>query len=114
MTPARRLPRLVAAMVCALVVAACGSGDETDGMEMGGAATGQEFDFRGTVQRVDTATRTVAVLNEDIPGWMSPMTMTYLLDAPEVVSTLEVGDQITATVRSGDFRTLYGVEVVPQ
>jgi len=99
------------------MLAACGSGQDegqTGGAETGGAETAEEFDFRGTVQRVDSATSTVAVLNEDIPGWMSAMTMTYMLDEPGLVTTLAVGDEITATVRSGDFRTLYGVEVVPR
>ena len=73
-----------------------------------------EYEFVGTVQRVDAASQTVAVLNEDIPGWMGQMTMTYVLDEPEVVRSLEVGDRITARVYAGDFRTLYGVEVMPE
>jgi Cu/Ag efflux protein CusF len=110
----RLLSRLVAAASFALVVAACGSSDGSDTMETGGAATAEEFDFRGTVQRVDTVAGTVSVRNEDIPGWMSAMTMTYALDEPALVSSLAVGDEITATVRGGDFRTLYSVEVVPR
>lgn len=85
--------------------------------EMGGSMPGDEateYEFVGTVQRVDAASQTVAVLNEDIPDWMGQMTMTYVLDEPEVVRTLEVGDRITARVYAGDFRTLYGVQVMPR
>ena len=73
-----------------------------------------EFVFAGTVEAVNVAARTVAVLNDDVPGWMGSMTMSYLLDPPDVLATLKVGDRITATVRAGDFTTLYGVEIAPR
>ncbi len=71
-----------------------------------------EFAFAGTVEAVDAVARTVAVLNDDVPGWMGSMTMSYGLNPPDVLTTLKVGDRITATVRAGDFATLYGVQVV--
>jgi mono/diheme cytochrome c family protein len=93
--------------------------EATGGMpDMGPMATppagAQEFGFSGTVQRVDTASGTVAVLNDDVPGWMSSMTMSYSVDQPSVLRTLQEGDRITAKVYAGDFRTLYGVEVAPR
>ena len=72
----------------------------------------QEFDFAGEVQSVDSTRRTVSVLNEDVPGWMSPMTMSYAVTPPAMLDSLRRGDRITATVRSGDVSTLYEVEVV--
>ena len=108
-------PRFLMALVV-LPLVACGSGaDDGGGMDMGGTADGerQEFAFTGTVQRVDTATQAVAVQNEDIPGWMMSMTMSYAIDPPELVPSLEPGDRITAKVYSGDFGKLYAVEVLP-
>ena len=95
--------------VCALLLVACGTPEEESGS---GAAEPQAFAFAGTVERVDTATRIVAVRNEDIPGWMMAMTMNFVLDQPDMVDSLEVGDRITATVYEGNFTTLYQVEVV--
>lgn len=73
-----------------------------------------EFAFAGTVEAVNTAAGTVAVLNDDVPGWMGSMTMSYALNPSDILGTLKAGDRITATVRAGDFATLYGVEVVPR
>ncbi|HUF76321.1 MAG TPA: c-type cytochrome [Longimicrobiales bacterium] len=76
-------------------------------------ADAQEFAFAGTVQGVDAAAGTLAVQNDDIPGWMSSMTMSYAVDSAAVLDRLEAGDRITATVYAGDFRMLYGVQVEP-
>jgi Cu/Ag efflux protein CusF len=77
-------------------------------------AGAQEFAFAGTVQSVDPQARTVAVLNDDVPGWMGSMTMTYSVDRPTVLDSLEAGDRITAKVYAGDFRILYEVEAAPR
>ena len=45
---------------------------------------------------------------------MSAMTMTYSADKPDVYDTVKPGDQITAKVYEGDFRTLYDIQVVPK
>lgn len=55
----------------------------------------------------------MTVLNDDVPGWMSPMAMSYSLNPAGILDSLRAGDRITATVRGGDFSTLYGVERVP-
>ncbi len=81
-------------------------------VESGAVPSATEYAFAGRVEGVSVDARTVTVLNDDVPGWMGPMSMTYAVDRPETLATLAVGDRITATVRPGDFQTLYGVEVV--
>jgi len=95
--------------LCTLLLVACGA-QQDEGQTMD--AEPQEFAFAGTVERVDPDSRTVTVRNEDIPGWMMSMTMSYVLDRPEVIDSLQVGDRITATVYEGEFGTLHQVAVV--
>lgn len=74
-------------------------------------ASRKEFVFRGTVERVNAAVGTVDVKNQNIPGWMSAMSMTYRVDAPAVLKTLKSGDRVIATVFEGDTSKLYQVRV---
>jgi Cu/Ag efflux protein CusF len=67
--------------------------------------------FRGTVQTVNVAGKTMSVANENTPGWMDAMTMTYKVSNPEVLASIKVGDRIAATVYDGDFQSLYDVEI---
>lgn len=73
----------------------------------------KEFAFKGTVQKIDAKTKMLTVDGENVPGWMSAMTMMYSVDDATVVGRLKAGDKISATVREGDFQKLYGVKVVP-
>lgn len=73
----------------------------------------KEYSFKGKVEKVDATARTLTVFNENVPGWMGSMSMSYAVDKPEILKTLKVGDQITAKVYENDFKTLYGVQVVP-
>ena len=73
----------------------------------------KEHSFRGKVEKVDAKAKTLSVNGEDVPGWMSAMTMTYGVDKQEVIDHVKVGDQITAKVYDGDAMTLYDVKVVP-
>jgi len=69
------------------------------------------YEFKGKVEAVTESNKTLTVANENIEGWMSAMTMAYVVDDPAVLKKVKPGDQIKATVYDGDF-TLYKVEVV--
>jgi len=73
----------------------------------------KEYTFRGKVEKVDTKAKTLTVNGENVQGWMAAMTMTYGVDKEDAVKVVKVGDQITAKVYDGDFKTLYDVQVVP-
>ncbi len=71
----------------------------------------KEFVFKGKVEKVDQRAKTLTVANENIPGWMSAMSMTYGVDKDVVLKDVREGDQITATVYEDNFKTLFNVKV---
>jgi Cu/Ag efflux protein CusF len=73
----------------------------------------KEHVFRGKVEGVDTKAKTLNVNGENVEGWMAAMTMIYTVDKEDVINHVKVGDQITAKVYDGDFKTLHDVKVVP-
>jgi Cu/Ag efflux protein CusF len=73
----------------------------------------KEHAFRGVVQKVDAKNKSLTVDGENVPGWMTAMTMSYSPDKEDVFKTVKVGDQITAKVHDGDLKTLYDVKIVP-
>jgi len=96
---------LAATILCLLVAAASGQQADKKGKK--------EFQFKGKVEKVDPNAKTILVNNENIPGWMSSMSMSYTVDNPEVLKTVKPGDQVTAKVYEGDFKTLYDLKVAP-
>lgn len=73
----------------------------------------KEFTFRGKVEKIDVDAKKFVVNGQKVEGWMGAMTMTYAPDKADVLKNLKVGDEITAKVHDGDFKTLYDVHVVP-
>lgn len=73
----------------------------------------KEYTFRGKVEKIDVNAKTFVVNGQKVEGWMGAMTMSYQPDKADVLKNLKVGDEITAKVYDGDFKTLYDVHVVP-
>ena len=103
----RRLTALASALLCAIVLSVAVSAQTPP------AAAKKEHAFKGKVEKVDPKTKMVTVNNENIPGWMMSMTMTYKVDKETALKDLKAGDQITAVVYDGDFQTLYNIKVAP-
>jgi Cu/Ag efflux protein CusF len=104
--------RVAACLLLSIGAAACGSEDAAEHAVPEQGAERAALSFTGSVEAVDTLAGTVTVRNDDVPGWMSPMSMSYRLDPPTPLRDLQPGDRVRATVYTGDFATLYGVEVV--
>ena len=102
----RRITTILLAAICAFAISASAQTPP---------AGKKDHAFKGKVEKVDPKTKMVTVNNENIPGWMMSMTMTYKVDKPSeaALANLKPGDQITATVYEGDFQTLYGIKIVP-
>ena len=105
MTGIRRshLTVFLGAMLCALLVP----------LSVHGQIPKNEHAFRGVVQKVDAKSKSLTVDGENVQGWMMAMSMPYSPDKDDIFKTVKVGDQITATVKDGDFKTLYNVKIVP-
>jgi Cu/Ag efflux protein CusF len=106
--PRRQIAALIAALTCALFVTVAVQAQTPP-------AARKEHAFKGKVESVNEKGKMITVNNENIPGWMPSMTMTYKVDKPSegTLANLKPGDQITATVYDGDFQTLYNVKVAP-
>jgi Cu/Ag efflux protein CusF len=75
-------------------------------------AAKKEHVFKGKVEKVDIPNKTFTVNGQKVEGWMDAMTMNYTPDKEEVLKKVKVGDEITAKVYDGDFRTLHDVQIV--
>ena len=58
----------------------------------------RRFPFHGTVVAIDSNAKVASIHNEDIPGWMTAMTMEYPIENAAELQLLHPGDKIEATV----------------
>jgi Cu/Ag efflux protein CusF len=72
----------------------------------------KSFTFRGKIESMDAASKTMSVNGEKVEGWMDAMSMKYKVDNADVFQTAKVGDTIEATVYEGDY-VLYKTHVIP-
>jgi Cu/Ag efflux protein CusF len=72
----------------------------------------KEHVFKGKVEKIDLNNKTFTVNGQKVEGWMDAMTMSYVPDKEDVLKKVKVGDEITAKVYDGDFRTLHDVQIV--
>jgi len=71
----------------------------------------KSFTFRGKVESLDAASKSMTVDGEKVEGWMDAMSMKYTVDNADVFKTAKIGDRIEATVYPADYK-LYKVHVV--
>lgn len=57
------------------------------------------YDIKGTVVAVDTASKTLELDHEEIPGYMAAMRMTYPLADPRVLNGLVPGDSVQGKLK---------------
>src|SRR4051794_19290417 len=95
--------------LCVLVVA-CGSPPSRESAApKTQAATSQaqqkEYELKGKVLAIDKDAKKVSVDGQDIPGFMSAMTMSYDVKNERLLDNLAPGDQITARLvgQGGDY-----------
>lgn len=72
----------------------------------------KKYSLQGEVVAKDAAGNQITVNHGDIPGFMSAMAMPYRVKDPAVLSEVEPGDKITATVVIGSDRSDYWLEDV--
>jgi Cu/Ag efflux protein CusF len=71
----------------------------------------KSYTFRGKIESMDAASKSMSIDGEKVEGWMDAMSMKYQVDNADVFKTAKVGDTIEATVYDGDYK-LYKAHVV--
>ena len=97
---------ILGAIVCLFVGNACAQQNKT-------APAKKEYVFKGKVEKIDLTNKTFTVNGQKVEGWMDAMAMNYVPDKEDVLKKVRVGDEITAKVYDGDYRTLHDVQIVP-
>jgi len=104
------VPSVLLTGIAISVLLVCAYGQQNKNAPSGGK---KEHTFRGKIQKIDVNARTFTVNGQKVEGWMDAMTMVYVPDKEDVLKRVKVGDEITAKVYDGDFRTLHDVQVLP-
>ena len=77
----------------------------------GDAATNAVFHGVGMVKGVDRAKGWLTIDHEAIPNFMAAMEMTYRVEPPRLVDTIQVGDRVAFDIDGGR-ETIVGVSIV--
>src|SRR4051794_9511112 len=116
-----RLPVLVVEAVgVSVCVMACSSPPPRDAATTkpqppAAQAQQKQYELKGKVVAVDKDGKKVSVAGEDIPGFMSAMTMSYPVKNERLLENLSPGDQIAARlVADGSEYYLEQITVVPR
>ena len=84
----------VAALAAGMV--SCGKRVSEQKPEHRAASTNiQTYSVKGVIKELKPADRTVVIKHEEIPGYMSAMTMPFEVKDPKELSGLQPGDQVT-------------------
>lgn len=87
--------------LAALAAAACGQQAAPKAENKPAAAQAQEakrYPLKGKIVAIKAATNALAIDAEDIPGFMTAMTMDYAVHSAQSLNGLNAGDEITADV----------------
>ncbi len=79
---------------CVLLLTGCGA-KNSDTAKSGPT---KQYQMRGEIMGLDASGHVATIKHQDIPGFMSAMTMGYPVKDPSEFSKLTVGEPITATV----------------
>src|SRR5258708_4199993 len=80
------------------ILAGCGSKPESPSAPVSGSASIKRYSMHGKVLSVDPGDKSVKIDAEEIPGWMSKMTMDYPVKDSAGFAKLAVDKNIEATV----------------
>ena len=64
----------------------------------------KRYTFKGKIESINAAGKSMSINGENVEGWMAAMTMSYVVDNEDVFKTAKVGDMIEATVYDGDYK----------
>ncbi|HEX4020276.1 MAG TPA: SCO family protein [Acidobacteriaceae bacterium] len=79
------------------------------------SSSSKVYAVRGVIVAVDAPKGQITLTNENIPGFMGPMTMPYTLANASVATALHPGDKITAQLTVGDTNaTLDQIDILQQ
>jgi protein SCO1 len=90
--------RIAAACLAAGLLIGCSSSAPEQPKAPDSNAAVKQYPMRGKIVALDASQRMASINAEDIPGYMSAMTMGYPIKDPDEFSKLKVGDAITATL----------------
>jgi protein SCO1 len=95
-----RRARMIVVMVISCLVAGCEQGVPTSKViPPEPLAVTKVFTLKGVVRKVDAASGEVTIAHEEIPGFMSKMTMPFTLKNKALLEDVHPGDQVEGTLQ---------------